>query len=65
MDLASEDYHLVAQHHDLDGEVRVSAANELDELKGAAERPVEERQGHRSMLSAPGPTVKVQYTGGK
>ncbi|MDA8309431.1 MAG: hypothetical protein M0Z46_02255 [Actinomycetota bacterium] len=33
MHLASEDYHLVAQHHDLDCEICTSAANESDELE--------------------------------
>ena len=42
VDLASEDRHLMTQDHDLDREVRISAANESDELKGAAERPIEE-----------------------
>ena len=42
LDLASEDCHLVAQDHDLDREIRISAANESDELEDAAERPVEE-----------------------
>ena len=42
IDLASEDCHLVAQDHDLDREIRISAANESDELEDAAERPVEE-----------------------
>jgi hypothetical protein len=41
-DLASEDCHLVAQHHDLDGEVHVPATGEPDQLEDAAERPVEE-----------------------
>ena len=54
VDLASEDYHLVAQHHDLDGEVRVAAAEESDELEGTAERSVEQREGHRWMLATPG-----------
>lgn len=53
MDLASEDRHLVAQHDDLDGEIRVAATDQSDELQDAAERPVEEREGHRWMLAAP------------
>ncbi|MDA8354802.1 MAG: hypothetical protein M0Z95_00510, partial [Actinomycetota bacterium] len=53
LDLASEDRHLMAQHDDLDGEVRISATDEADQLKYAAERQVEEREGHRSMLAAP------------
>ena len=53
VDLASEDCHLVAQHDDLDGEIRVAVTDESDELKDTAERPVEEREGHRWMLSAP------------
>jgi hypothetical protein len=51
VDLASKDCHLVAQHDDLDGEIRVTASNESDELEDTAERPVEEREGHRWMLS--------------
>ena len=51
MDLASEYRHLVAQHHDLDSEVRVSATGESDELEEAAEGPVEEREGHCRMLA--------------
>jgi hypothetical protein len=51
MDLASEDAHLMAQHHDLDSEVRVLAEGEPDELGEAAERPVEEREGHCRMLA--------------
>ena len=53
VDLASEDRHLVAQHDDLDGEIRVTATDQSDELQDAAERPVEEREGHRWMLAAP------------
>jgi hypothetical protein len=37
MDLTSEYRHLVAQHHDLDSEVRISATGESDELEEAAE----------------------------
>ena len=54
MDLASSDCHLVAQHDDLDGEIGVTSANESDELEGAAERQVEEREGHCWMLVALG-----------
>jgi hypothetical protein len=43
----------VAQHDDLDGEICVAVTDESDELKDTAERPVEEREGHRWMLSAP------------
>jgi len=43
MDLAPEDCHLMAQHHDLDSEVRVPAEGEPDELDETAEHPVEER----------------------
>src|SRR5579883_2120837 len=52
VDLASEDCHLAAQHDDLDGEIGVASANESDELEGAAERQVEEREGHCWMLDA-------------
>ncbi len=53
VDLASEDRHLVAQHDDLDGEIRVTATAQSDELQDTAERPVEEREGHRWTLAAP------------
>ena len=53
VDLAPEDCHLVSEHADLDGEVRVTATDESDELEDAAERRVEERKGHRWMLSEP------------
>jgi hypothetical protein len=59
MDLASKDAHLMPQH-DLDHEVRVPAKGECDELEGAAERPVEEREGHRRMLPRGSLGVKVQ-----
>ena len=52
VDLALEDRHLVAQHDDLDGEIRVTATDESDQLEDAAERPVEEREGHCRMLAA-------------
>jgi hypothetical protein len=55
VDLAAQDGHLVAQHDDLDGEIGVTAADESDELDDAAERPVEEREGHGRMLAAPKP----------
>ena len=61
--LASEHRHLVAQDHDLDGEVRISATDEADQLQHAAERPVEEREGHGPGCSPrPAPAVKVQLT---
>ena len=44
----------MAQHDDLDGEIGVTSANESDELEGAAERQVEEREGHCWMLVALG-----------
>jgi environmental stress-induced protein Ves len=53
LDLASEDRHFVAQHHDFNGEIRFFANDETDQLKDAAERPVEEREGHVWMLTAP------------
>ena len=53
MNVASEDRNLVAQHDDFDSQVRISATDEADQLKYAAVRPVEEREGHRSMLAAP------------
>ena len=51
--LALEDRHLMTQDHDLDREVRISATDEADQLKYAAVRPMQEREGHRSMLAAP------------
>ena len=54
VDLASEDRRLVAQHDDLDREVRIFASDEADQLDDATERPVEEREGHGRMLAAPG-----------
>ena len=53
VDLASEDRHLMAQHQDFNGEIDIAASGEPDQLEDAAERPVEEREGHRSMLAAP------------
>ena len=53
VDLASKDRHLVPQHDELAGEIGVSATDESDELEDAAQRPVEEREGHRRMLVAP------------
>ena len=41
------------QDDDLDREIRVTAADESDELEDAAERPVEEREGHCRMVAAP------------
>jgi hypothetical protein len=52
-DLAPEDRHFVAQHDYLDGEIGVTAADESDEPKDAAARPVEEREGHGRLVSAP------------
>ena len=52
MDLAPQDCDLMAQHDDLDGEIGVTATDEADELDDAAERSVEERQGHCRMLAA-------------
>ena len=51
VDLAPEDCHLVSEHDDLDGELGVASTGEPDELEDAAERPVEEREGHRRMLA--------------
>ena len=45
MDLAWEDCHLVAEHDDFYGEVRVVAAGEPRQLEDAAERPIQEREG--------------------
>jgi hypothetical protein len=49
--LASKHRHLVAQHDDLDGEIGVTATDQSDEPKEMAERAVEEREGHRPMLT--------------
>ena len=63
MHLAPEHRHLVTQEHDLDREVRISATDEADQLQHAAERPVEEREGHGPGCSPrPVPAVKVQLT---
>jgi hypothetical protein len=43
VDVASEDRYLMAQHDDLDREVRVLATGEPDQLEDSAERPVQER----------------------
>ena len=53
VDLAPQYRHLVAQHDDLDGEIGVTTEDESDELEDAAERLVEEREGHGRMLAAP------------
>ena len=53
VNLASQDCRLVTQDHDLDGEVGVTATGESDQLEDAAERSVEEREGHGRMLAAP------------
>jgi hypothetical protein len=61
--LASKHRHLLAQHDDLGGEVRVTATDESDQLKHAAKRAVEEREGHGPGCSPrPGPAVKMQLT---
>jgi len=61
--LASEERHLVAQHNDLDREVRISATDEADQLQDAAVRPVEEREGHGPGCSPrPPPAVKAKLT---
>jgi hypothetical protein len=48
VDLAPEDCHFMAQHDDLDSEIRVTATDQSDDLKDTAERAVEEREGHSS-----------------
>jgi hypothetical protein len=53
VDLAPQYRHLVAQHDDLDGEIGVTTEDESDQLEDAAERLVEEREGHGRMLAAP------------
>ena len=62
VDLASQHRHLMAQHDDLDRQVRVLATGEPDQLQDATERPVQERDGHSRMLAASGADVKVQLT---
>ncbi|MGC9221704.1 MAG: hypothetical protein ACP5H2_10205 [Solirubrobacteraceae bacterium] len=52
MDLSAEHRDFVSEHDELDGEVDVAAADESDQLEDAAERPVEEREGHHPMLAA-------------
>jgi hypothetical protein len=54
VDLASKDRHLVAQHDDLDRQIRVRAAREPDQLEDANECPVQEGEGHLRMLAASG-----------
>ncbi len=51
VDLASQHRHLVTQHDDFDREVCVTATGEPNQLEDAAERPVEQREGHRRMLA--------------
>jgi len=46
VDLTPEDCQLVAQHDDLDGEIRATATDQSDELQDTAERPVEKREDH-------------------
>jgi hypothetical protein len=60
--LASENRHLIAQHDDLDRDVRALATGEPDQLEDATEHPVQERQGRRRVLAALGADVKVQFT---
>ncbi len=50
-DLAPHDRHFLAQHDNLDGGIGVTAADQSDELKDTAERPVEERKGHCRMFA--------------
>lgn len=50
--LSSENRHLVAQDHDLNREVYVTATDEADQLKYAAVRPVEERSWMLAALGA-------------
>jgi len=52
VDLAPEHRHLVAEHDHLDREVRIFATGEPDQLNDAAERPVEEREGHTTRSSS-------------
>jgi hypothetical protein len=42
VDLAPEECHFMAQHDGLDGDIRVTATDQSDQLKDTAERPVEE-----------------------
>jgi hypothetical protein len=53
VDLAPQYRHLVAQHDDLDGEIGVTTEDESEQLEDAAERLVEDREGHGRMLAAP------------
>ncbi|MHB8290336.1 MAG: hypothetical protein ACYDEY_14120, partial [Acidimicrobiales bacterium] len=52
--LSSKHRHLVALHDDIDGKVRVTATDELDQLNHAAIRALEEGESHRRMLAAGG-----------
>jgi hypothetical protein len=61
--VASKYRDLVAQHDDLDCEVAVLAVGEPDQSEDATERLVQEREGHRRMLTASGADVRVQLTG--
>jgi hypothetical protein len=51
VDLAAQDCHIVAQHHDFDREGFVTAAHEPNQSEDSAKRPGEEREGHRRMFS--------------
>jgi hypothetical protein len=62
--LAAQHCHRMAQHDDLDSEVRIFASDEADQLEDAAVRPVEEREGHGPGCSpCPALAVKAQLTG--
>ena len=64
MDLAPEGCHLVSEHDELDGEVRVTAIDESDEPEDAAER----RWRSDRVIAGCGPNlnqaVKVLSAGG-
>jgi hypothetical protein len=70
VDLASEYGHFVAQHDDLDREVRVRATGEPDQLEGSADCPVQERRGPqpdtrriRRVMSKPSPRCMDRVLG--
>jgi hypothetical protein len=50
--LATEDRRFVTEYDDFDREIGVAATDESDQLQYAAQRSVEEREGHHWMLSA-------------
>ena len=54
MNLAAEQRDFVSEHDDLHVEINVAPADGSDQLADAAERSVEEREGHCRMLAVVG-----------